>query len=131
MTPAGELLLDTLRLMTEGDLDRCVARLTPDFAMHHAGHETQRGAALWRAGAEAVLTAFPDLRIDVDDVVAHGDLVAIRARIGGTHLGPWFGAAPTGRPVSYVSHEFYRVSGDLLAEEWICSDTASLAAQLG
>jgi predicted ester cyclase len=36
----------------------------------------------------------------------------------------------TGRTIEYVSHEFYRVAGGLIAEEWICSDTATLLRQL-
>jgi len=32
--------------------------------------------------------------------------------------------------VEYVSHEFYRIAGGLIAEEWICSDTATLFRQL-
>jgi ketosteroid isomerase-like protein len=31
---------------------------------------------------------------------------------------------------AYVSHEFYRIAGGLIAEEWICSDTATLLRQL-
>lgn len=33
--------------------------------------------------------------------------------------------------ISYISHEFYRVADGLIAEEWICSDMASLFSQLG
>jgi predicted ester cyclase len=36
----------------------------------------------------------------------------------------------TGRAVLYESHEFYRVENGLIAEEWICSDMASLFSQL-
>ena len=35
-----------------------------------------------------------------------------------------------GRTVEYVSHEFYRIAGGLIAEEWICSDMATLFRQL-
>jgi predicted ester cyclase len=38
--------------------------------------------------------------------------------------------AATGRSVEYVSHEFYRVADGLLAEEWICSDVATLMRQI-
>lgn len=38
---------------------------------------------------------------------------------------------PAGRRVRYVSYEFYRVANGLIAEEWICSDTASLFRQIG
>jgi hypothetical protein len=30
----------------------------------------------------------------------------------------------------YVSHEFYRLRDGLIAEEWICSDTASFFRRL-
>jgi len=49
----------------------------------------------------------------------------------GTHEGEYFGIPGTGRRVTYVSHEIYRVEDDLIAEEWICSDTAGLLRQLG
>ena len=35
----------------------------------------------------------------------------------------------TGRAIEYVSHEFYRIDGGLIAEEWICSDMATLFRQ--
>ena len=59
------------------------------------------------------------------------DKVAVRLRFRGTHTGEFLRFAPTGRTVEYVSHEFYRVADGLIAEEWICSDTATLLSQLG
>jgi ketosteroid isomerase-like protein len=38
--------------------------------------------------------------------------------------------ATRGRTIEYVSHEFYRIADGLIAEEWICSDTATLLRQL-
>jgi hypothetical protein len=38
--------------------------------------------------------------------------------------------AATGRAIEYVSHEFYRIADGLIAEEWICSDMATLLRQL-
>jgi predicted ester cyclase len=74
--------------------------------------------------------AFPDLRADIEDIVAAGDKVAVRLRFRGTHSGEFLGFAATGRTVEYVSHEFYRVAGGLIAEEWICADMATLLRQL-
>lgn len=48
----------------------------------------------------------------------------------GTHEGEFQGIPATGRTISYVSHEFYRVAGGVFAEEWICSDMATLFRQL-
>lgn len=52
-------------------------------------------------------------------------------RFRGTHAGDFLGFAATGRTVEYVSHEFYRIADGLIAEEWICSDLATLFGQLG
>jgi predicted ester cyclase len=56
--------------------------------------------------------------------------VAVRLTFRGTHQGEFLGVPATGRSVEYVSHEFYRIAGGLVAEEWICSDLASLQGQL-
>ena len=55
---------------------------------------------------------------------------ALRLTLSGTHKGEFQGIPATGRTISYVSHEFYRVADGLVAEEWICSDMASLFSQL-
>jgi predicted ester cyclase len=70
------------------------------------------------------------LKIHVDDLVAANDKVAVRLTLRGTHRGEFQGISPTGRTITYVSHEFYRVASGLFAEEWICSDMASLFSQL-
>ena len=54
----------------------------------------------------------------------------IRVSFRGTHQGEFQGIPATGRTIRYVSHEFYRVTDGRIAEEWICSDTASLFRQL-
>ncbi|HEV8222907.1 MAG TPA: ester cyclase [Streptosporangiaceae bacterium] len=63
-------------------------------------------------------------------VEAAGDRVAVRLRFRGTHSGEFLGIPPTGRTIEYVSHEFYRIAGGLIAEEWICSDLATLLRQI-
>jgi steroid delta-isomerase-like uncharacterized protein len=74
--------------------------------------------------------AFPDLEAHIDDIFGAGDRVAVRLTFRGTHAGEFLGVPATGRSVQYVSHEFYRVAGGLIAEEWICSDMATLMRQI-
>ena len=114
-----------------GDLDACVAHAAPDLVMHLAGlPEPLHGRERWREGAAMIRRAFPDLRGLVEDIFAAGDRVAVRLTFRGTHDGEYLGFPPTGRAIEYVSHEFYRVADGLIAEEWICSDTATLFGQL-
>jgi predicted ester cyclase len=74
--------------------------------------------------------AFSGLQAHIEDIVAARDKVAVRVRFRGTHTGEFLGFAATGRTVEYVSHEFYRIADGLIAEEWICSDMATLFRQL-
>jgi steroid delta-isomerase-like uncharacterized protein len=128
----AELVRTTLDLLNADDLDACVARMAPEFVMHLAeSPEPLPGPEAWRQGAMMMRRAFPDLHIDLDDIVAGEDRVAVRLTLQGTHAGEFLGFAPTGRRVKYVSHEFYRVVDGVFAEEWICSDTATLFRQLG
>ena len=130
------LVLEALSALNAGDLDGCLARMTPDFVMHYADlPEPLHGRETWLQGAEMMRRAFPDLEVRIDDVVAAEDRVALRLTLRGTHRGDFhlgeFQTFPaTGRTIQYVSHEFYRVRDGLIAEEWICSDTASLFRQL-
>ena len=131
MTAANVALIrGTMDAFNAGDLDTCVARLGPDFVMNLAGLPPMRGPAVWRQGVDVIRRAFPDLHAHVDDIVAAGDQVALRLTFRGTHQGEFLGIPATGRTVEYVSHEFYRIADGLFAEEWICSDMATLHTQL-
>lgn len=81
------------------------------------------GPDAWRQGAEVMKRAFPDIRAHIHDIFAAQDRVAVRLTFSGAHSGEFLGLPATGRSVKYVSHEFYRVTDGLIAEEWICSDT--------
>jgi SnoaL-like polyketide cyclase/MerR family regulatory protein len=70
------------------------------------------------------------VQANIEDIVAAQDKVAVRVRFRGTHRGEFLGIPATGRTIEYVSHEFYRIAGGLIAEEWICSDMATLLGQI-
>ena len=125
------LVRESVEAFNAGDMAKLLAVAAPDIVMHYAEMpEPLRGRETWQQGYELVKRAFPDLRIRIDDLVADGDKVALRLTLSGTHQGEFQGIPATGRTVSYVSHEFYRVADGFIAEEWICSDMASLFRQL-
>jgi steroid delta-isomerase-like uncharacterized protein len=126
-----ELIRSGLEAFNRNDLDACVAQMAEDFVINLAGlPEPLHGREVWRQGAEMMRGAFPDLTAQIDDVIADGDRIALRLTFTGTHRGEFLGCPATGRTVRYVSHEFYRVKGRRVAEEWICSDIASLMRQI-
>lgn len=127
----AELVRAGFEVFNTGDVDQCLARSAPDLIINLAElPEPQHGRETWRQGFEMMRRAFPDLQAHVEDIVAAQDKVAVRVRFRGTHSGEFLGFPATGRTVEYVSHEFYRIADGLIAEEWICSDMATLFRQL-
>jgi steroid delta-isomerase-like uncharacterized protein len=127
-----ELVRAGFEAFNAGDTEECLARIAEDLIINLAElPEPQHGRETWRQGFEMMRRAFPDLEANIQDIFGAEDKVAVRLRFRGTHSGEFLGFAATGRTVEYVSHEFYRVADGLIAEEWICSDTATLLSQLG
>ena len=126
-----ELVRAGFEALNAGDLDACVELTSPDLIINLAElPEPLHGRDIWREGAAMFRRAFPDLHAEIEDIFGSGDRVAVRVSMSGTHRGEYLGIPATGRPVSYVSHEFYRVQDGLIAEEWICSDMAGLLRQI-
>jgi steroid delta-isomerase-like uncharacterized protein len=125
------LVRESVEALNAGDTARLLAVVAPDIVIHYAEMpEPLHGRETWLKGFELMKRAFPDLHAHVDDIVAAEDKVALRLTLSGTHQGEFQGIQASGRTIGYVSHEFYRVADGLIAEEWICSDMASLFRQL-
>ena len=128
----AELVRAGFQAFNSGDVGRCLALAAPDLIINLAElPEPQHGRDVWRQGFEMMKHAFPDLQAHIEDIFAAQDKVAVRLRFRGTHCGEFLGIPATGRTIEYVSYEFYRIADGLIAEEWICSDMATLLRQLG
>lgn len=60
-----------------------------------------RSPAEFKAARQALLEAFPDLAISLDDLIVDGDKAAARWTVEATHLGAGLGLAPTGKRVAF------------------------------
>ena len=75
--------------------------------------------------------AFPDRRVDIQDLIAVDDRVVARAVMRATHTGALATIAPTGRHVRLASTIIYRFANGRVAEEWEIFDKLGLYQQLG
>jgi predicted ester cyclase len=75
--------------------------------------------------------AFPDLQIDVEELIVAGDTVVMRAAFRGTDAGGYLGRAPTGRAVDEWVVTIMHFEGDKVVREWIGADKLGLFIQLG
>ena len=105
------------------------------FADDYVDHSAPPGQAPGAAGTRQVYdmyrTAFPDLRVEIHDLVAEDDLVVVRATFTGTSRGPLMGAPPTGKPVQIASMVIVRLRDGLFVERWEQMDLLGLMLQLG
>ncbi|MBA3803810.1 MAG: ester cyclase, partial [Acidimicrobiia bacterium] len=76
-------------------------------------------------------TAFPDLHVDVEHLVADDENVAFAYRITGTHQGEFQGIAPTGQRVDARGMQISRFVDGRITERWGSSDEAGIIKQLG
>ena len=77
-------------------------------------------------------TSFPDVRMEVIELIAEGDAVVGRFACSGTHLGDWLGYAPTGRRFEAVDEvSIYRFRDGRIVETWGLEDNVGLLEQLG
>jgi predicted ester cyclase len=114
------------------DAEEVRNQLAPDFVDHEMPPGTPPGPeAALRWGA-MIHEAFPDLKIRIEDIIADGDRVAVRASWTGTHRGkfPILDIYPTNRPFVLKGMVFWRISGDRIAERWATMDLFGLRKQL-
>jgi len=77
------------------------------------------------------VTGVLGIRYDVHDVVAAGDLVALRATGHGVHNSDHLGFPATRKPYAMQSMHLYRAVGDRLAEHWGVRDELGALHQVG
>lgn len=102
---------------------------TTDF-VGHGGARTFTHAEGF-AEARGWRTAFPDLSVTVDLVVAEGDFVAVRWTARGTNTGEGNGLPATGKRVEVSGVAIFRIVDGKIAEEWAAGDALGLLRQLG
>ena len=79
----------------------------------------------------AIRLAFPDLKYVIENVVVSDDQVAIHTTMYGTHLGDFFGLAPTGKTIKVAQMQIERIQNGRIVEHWRVTDDLSLLRQLG
>ncbi len=76
-------------------------------------------------------SGFPDLRVDLHDVLAEGDKAASRGTWHGTHQGEFMGIPATGKRIAVTYTDIWRFENGKLVENWVQMDLMGLMQQLG
>ena len=97
----------------------------------HVGDREFRGPDGYRQFFEAYTGAFPDLSIQIDDLIAEGDVVVTSYTARGQHTGPLMGIDPTGKQVTVQGVNVGRYQDGKLVESKNLFNEMSLLQQVG
>ena len=119
-----------------GDVE-VIAKVTdelvaPDVLIHMPlPVEAPRAHEAFRQLWAMLLRGLPDLHLTIEDLIAEGDKVVMRASVTGTHQGQYMGVQPTGKSIIYNEIFIWRFAGGRIAEMWGVVDIFSQLKQLG
>jgi steroid delta-isomerase-like uncharacterized protein len=102
----------------------------PDY-VNHTMPAPVPGPAGFRQVIQGFLEAFPDMKIEIDQVIGEGETVATRGRFHGTHRGAFMGIPATGKAVNVSYIDFWRMENGKAVENWVQMDLIGLMQQLG
>jgi steroid delta-isomerase-like uncharacterized protein len=112
------------------DFEAATELLAPDLRFRGSLGVDLQGIEAFRRYMQLLREAFPDFHNAIQDLLAEGDQVAARLRYTGTHKGPLFDLAPTGRKIAYDGSALFRIARGRITEGWVLGDTAALRRQI-
>ena len=118
-------------IFNKGDLAVVDEVIASNYVYHGSGGQEYKGPEGFKQIVTMFRTAFPDLRVTLEDMVAEGDKVAHRLTIRGTHKGELMGIAPTGKQVTISVVTISRFAGGKEVESWSNSDQLGMMQQMG
>ncbi|MFZ3339917.1 MAG: ester cyclase [Terriglobales bacterium] len=107
-------------------------KLYSNSVLHHGFSSRLRpGVPGLKDHYTALLKGFPDMRAEIDDIVADGEKVMHRFMFFGTHKGEFLGVAPTGKLVRAAGVHIHLFKDGLAIEVWQILDTYAFLSEIG
>jgi len=133
-TESAQLKAQACRVLEQifpaDDEQALLATMTDQFVNHEAPPGMPSGPEGVCYIMHLLARAFSDQKWTIDQVMAEGDLVAIRCTHSGRHTGDYFGLPATGKAFSYRQMHMVRFEGSKSCEHWAVRDDAGLMRQL-
>jgi steroid delta-isomerase-like uncharacterized protein len=119
-------------VFSKGDLDAFEALLAEDYINHNIPVPSVPGTKDgFRELVKATRSAFPDVVVHVDHVIAEGDMVAFHDHVTATSRGEFFGVPPSGRRIEWTEIHWLRIADGRIVEHWTNFDQLGILQQLG
>ncbi len=80
---------------------------------------------------DALMPAFPDMKLPLIDFVAEGEKVLVRLKVQATHTGALGDLAATGKKIDIDVLDLFQIRDGVLIEHWALLDNLGMLKQLG
>jgi predicted ester cyclase len=127
----------SFRLIETGDPDLARQIIAPDFVNEEADDDPedterqQHGPEGFLATSRWLRDAFSDLRFDIQETVADGNMVMAAATMTGQHTGPFNGIAPTRKSITHKQVHIFTIADGSITRHRAVRDDLGLLLQLG
>jgi len=117
-------------IFNQGNLDLVDEIFDKDF-IGHGSPEDIKGPESFKQYLSSIFSAFPDIKVTIQDQIAEGNKVVNRQIATDTHKGEFAGIAPTGKQVTINETIINRIAGGKIVEGWSNIDMLGLMQQIG
>jgi predicted ester cyclase len=119
------------KVVNTGNLDAADQYFAQDFVDHTTPAGLPNGLAGFKAYITRLRSAFPDLHLTVEEVVAEGETVVVRATARGTMKGDFLEMKATGKTATWTEIHIGRLADGKVVEHWATIDQLGMLQQLG
>ena len=117
--------------LNAGDLTALADTLADDVVEH----EELPGLTPDKEGViqffKGCMEAIDGFRMNVEEIIAEGDRVSVRATASGKHTGEFMGIPASGAQLNVGLADYFRVEGGKVKEHWGVMDTGAMLMQMG
>jgi predicted ester cyclase len=133
--PQAAQLLRTTRLFytfwNTGDMRYARAAVSPDFKDNTLPPGRPQGLPGLQAASKGFLTAVPDLKCTLEDVVLANDKVVARLLFTGHNTGPFGTHAASGKAIRFIAIDILHIRDGKIYEDWHLEDNLIFQQQIG
>ena len=117
-------------LFTKGELETAFSLFSTGYTEHSGLREIRKKKFM--QSTTLFFDSFRDVQINIEEIVAEGDRVAVRETWTAVHTGREFmGIAPTGKNIKFTNTCIFRIADGKIAECWATLDSLNTLQQLG
>lgn len=117
--------------INSGNLEKFNDLMAPNVVDHDPAPDQGPGPEGFIQFFETFRSAFPDLKVEVDQMVADEDNVSIAYTVTGTHKGDFMGVPATNKAISARGVQIARFENGKIVERWGSSDELGILKQIG